>query len=149
MKRSNNPNKFFSQAEASAIEQAVRQAESRTSAEIKLFVSRHCWTNIREKAATVFKKLGLYKTRQRNGVLILLVLTNREFIIYGDQGIHEKVGQRFWDDVRTTMLSYFKKDSFGEGLCEGIKLAGEKLAQYFPYKSNDINEISNEVEYEK
>jgi uncharacterized membrane protein len=149
MKRSSNPDKFFSKAELSAIDQAIKQAESRTSAEIKLFLSRYCWTDIRQKAAGVFKKLGMYKTSQHNGVLILLILTNREFLIYGDQGIYEKVGQNFWDDVRTTMLSYFRKDCFGEGICEGIKLTGEKLAQYFPYKSNDINEISNEVEYEK
>jgi uncharacterized membrane protein len=149
MKRSNNPKKFFSSTEVSAIEHAIKDAESLTSAEIKLFVNRHCWRTIKGKAAGVFKKLGLHKTENRNCVLILLVLSNREFLIYGDQGIHEKVGQDFWDDTRATMATYFKKDLFGEGVCAGIKLIGEQLAKYFPAKSKDKNEISDTIKYEK
>jgi uncharacterized membrane protein len=149
MKRSNNPKKFFSSTEVSAIEHAIKDAENQTSAEIKLFVGRHCWQDIKEKAASVFRKLGLHKTEERSCVLILLVLSNREFLIYGDQGIHEKVGQDFWDTTRETMANHFKKDLFGEGLCEGIKVIGEQLAQYFPSISNDKNEITNTIEYEK
>jgi len=78
----------------------------------------------------------------------MLVLANHEFLIYGDEGIHEKVGQNFWDDVRDSMLEEFKEDKFGEGLCKGIERIGEKLAQFFPYQAGDKDEISDEVAYE-
>ena len=149
MKRSKNPDKFLSLEESTAVDDTIKHAEKRTSAEIKLFISRHCWMDIKEKASKIFKKLGLYKTKQRNCVLVLLVLTNQEFLIYGDQGIHEKVGQNFWNDVKDVMSNSFKKDLFGEGLCKGIKLIGEKLSQYFPPQPCDINEISDKIEYEK
>ena len=148
MQRSTSPKKFLTEEEAKCIAVAVKEAENRTSAEIKLVIARHCWTDIKVKAARVFKKIGLDKTKQRNCVLILLVTTNREFLIYGDQGIHEKVGQNFWDDIRSQMVNRFKDDAFGDGICEGIKLIGEKLAQYFPYQADDQDEISDEVAYE-
>jgi len=100
MARSTNPKKFFSEAESARINSTIKDAERKTSAEIKLVIARHCWTNIKVKASKIFKQLGLDKTKERNCVLILFIVTNREFLIYGDQGIHEKVGQGFWDDRR-------------------------------------------------
>lgn len=122
-------------------------AERKTSAEIKLVIARHCWGNIDAKAAKIFRTLGLDKTRERNCVLILFIVTNREFLIYGDQGIHEKVGQGFWDDIRDRMVAAFRKDEFADGISQGIRLIGEQLAQYFPRQRDDIDEISNEIVY--
>lgn len=124
---------------------AVERAEKLTSGEIKLVLVRHCWSDIRAKAARIFQKCGLHKTEQRNCVMIMLVLTNREFLLYGDEGIHEKVGQDFWDDVRDRMLEKFKQDRFGDGLAEGIELVGKKLAKFFPPLTRDKNEISDEI----
>lgn len=149
MDRPSNPNEFLMVDEAAAVEAVVKEAEKRTSAEIKVVVVRHCWDDIRRKAARVFRKFGLEGTEQRNCVLILLVVANREFLIYGDQGIHEKVGLDFWDDVRDRMRSKFAEDKFGEGICEGVRLVGEKLAEYFPYQVGDKDEISDEVVYEE
>ena len=148
MPRSTNPERFFWQQEKTSIDAAIKQAESRTSAEIKLVVARHCWADLKTRAAAIFRKLGLDKTAERNCVLILLILTNREFLIYGDQGIHEKVGQSFWDDVRDLMTNRFRNDEFSEGLCEGVAMIGEKLARHFPRRPDDKNEISDEVVYE-
>jgi len=149
MQRSANPKKFLTQAESALVEAAVEQAETRTCAEIKLIIVRHCWDDIRYKAAKIFKKFGLDKTQQRACVLILVVVANREFLIYGDRGIHEKVGQDFWDDVKELMAVQFKQDEFGQGLCQGIKLIGDKLVAHFPSHPDDGNEISNEIDYEQ
>ena len=148
MNRSNDPKKFFTKEETEQVADTIKKTERQTSAEIKLVVVRHCWLGIKNKAARIFKKFDLDKTEQRNCVLILLVTTNREFLIYGDQGIHEKVGQDFWQDTSHKMASKFKVGEFGDGVCEGIKLIGEKLAYYFPYQAGDKNEISDEVTYE-
>lgn len=149
MKRSANPKKFLTPEESQQLATAIEQAEKQTSGEIKVVLVRHCWTDIHAKASRMFKKFNLDKTEQRNCVMIMLVLTNREFLIYGDQGIHEKVGQDFWDDVRDLMRTRFKEDEFGEGLCEGINRIAEKLAAFFPYEAGDKDEISDEVAYEE
>ena len=148
MDRSTNPKKFLDEKEMQRVTDTIKEAESRTSAEIKLVLARHCWTDIKNKAEHVFKKFGLDKTEQHNAVLVLLITTNREFLIYGGRGIHEKVGQNFWDDTRDLMISKFKVDEFGDGICRGIELIGEKLARYFPCREDDKNEISNEVAHE-
>jgi uncharacterized membrane protein len=147
MARSTNPKKFLSEAESVKVNSAIKGAERKTSAEIKLVIARHCWGNITTKASKIFQKLGLDKTKKRNSVLILFIVTNREFLIYGDQGIHEKVGQGFWDDIRDKMAGAFEKDEFADGISQGMRLIGEKLAQYFPHQRDDIDEISNEIVY--
>jgi len=147
MARSTSPERFLTDAESAAVTTAVGEAERLSSAELKVVLARHCWGSLKAKARRLFKKLGLERTEQRNCVLILLVTANREFLIYGDEGIHAKVGQGFWDDVLGRMQEAFDRDEFGAGLAEGVRQIGEKLARYFPRQQNDIDEISNEIVY--
>lgn len=144
-KRGSRPERFLDPDEKEQIEAAIREAERHTSAEIKLVLVRHCWGDIREKAASIFEKHGLHRTKERNAVLILLVTTNRELLIYGDEGIHEKVGQSLWDDVLDQMLAEFRRDDFATGLTLGVKRIGEKLTEFFPPRGDDVNEIADEV----
>ena len=147
MARSTNPKKFLSEAESARINSAIKDAESKTSGEIKLVMARHCWGNMKAKASKIFKELGLDKTKERNCVLILFIVTNREFLIYGDQGIHERVGQGFWDDIRNKMVAAFKQDEFGDEISQGVRLIGERLSQYFPHQRDDTDEISDDIVY--
>lgn len=147
MARSTNPRKFFSEAESVKINSAIKEAERTTSGEIKVVIARHCWGKLEAKAAKIFRELGLHKTKERNCVLVLFIVTNREFLIHGDQGIHEKVGQRFWEDIRDKMTTAFQQDDFGVGISEGVRLIGERLSEYFPYQKDDIDEISDEIIY--
>ena len=149
MSRNMNPKQFFKPDEQTMIEAAIRDAEQVTSAEIKLIVLRHCWKDIKVKAVELFRKHRLYETQERNAVLILLVTANREFLIYGDEGINAKVGQSFWDDVKVGMQSLFCDDSFGAGLQQGIKQIGEKLKAFYPCQTDDTNEIDDGVAYEE
>lgn len=149
MKRSKNPEKFLDASEKEVVGNAIKKAEKGTSAEIKLVIVRHCWGDIKDKAAKIFRKNSLDNTKERNCVMIMLVLTNREFLIYGDEGIHKHVGQNFWDDTKNTMLEYFKNDEFGKGIACGIESIGEKLHNFYPYRKDDINEISDEITVEE
>ena len=148
MTRSQSPKILLSDDDLSRVTSKIAGAEKMTSAEIKLVIAGKCKTDIRKKALRVFKKYKLHKTARRNGVLILVVASNRQLLVYGDQGIHERVGQHFWDEARDAMLNQFKNERFGDGLCTGIHLIGEKLSDIFPYEQDDENEISNDVAFE-
>lgn len=148
MTRSKHPEAFFTPEERAGIVAAIEKAERATSAEIKLIVLGRSRGDIRHTAAQLFREYNLDKTQQQNAVLILLVISNRQFLIYGDEGIHQKVGQAFWDDVKEVMQANFHKDEFGTGLQLGIERIGEKLTRYFPYRQGDINEIDNGIIHE-
>ena len=131
------------------IAKAVSAAEQRTSAEIKVIVSRYCWTDLREKAKSLFYKHQLHKTKDRNAVMILLVLVDREFLVYGDKGIHEKVDEDFWLKVCNVMREKFQAGNLVEGLCTGVECVSEQLATYFPRADDDVNEVFDEVVHEE
>jgi uncharacterized membrane protein len=90
----------------------------------------------------------MHKTEQHNGILFFLAVKDRGFAIYGDKGIHEKVPQGFWEEIKTHMQKHFANGAFTDGLCEGIIMAGEKLKEFFPLKPGDKNELSNEVTFQ-
>ncbi len=128
--------------------EAIKQAELNTSGEIKVHIENRCKGNVEERSLFVFNHLKMSETQQRNGVLIYLAVKDRKFAILGDEGINNVVGDGFWTDVKDLMLSYFKEGHFAEGLEQGIMRCGEKLKTYFPYQSNDVNEIPDEISYE-
>lgn len=128
--------------------EAIKQAERNTSGEIKVHIENRCKGNVEERSLVVFNKLKLNETKLRNGVLIYLAVRDHKFAILGDEGINNVVGQGFWNDVKDLMLSYFKENRFAEGLEQGIQRCGEKLKTYFPYQSDDINEIPDDISYE-
>lgn len=128
--------------------EAIKQAERNTSGEIKVHVENRCKGDVEERSLVVFNKLKLNETKLRNGVLIYLAVRDHKFAILGDEGINNVVGQGFWNDVKDLMLSHFKENRFAEGLEQGIQRCGEKLKTYFPYQSDDVNEIPDEISYE-
>ncbi len=127
--------------------EAIKQAELNTSGEIKVHIENHCRGKVEERSLYLFNRLKLHETAQRNGVLIYLAVKDHKFAILGDEGINNVVGADFWNDVRDLMLSHFKEGRFAEGLEEGIMRCGEKLKTYFPYQSDDINEIPDDISY--
>ena len=124
MNRSKNPKKFLSDDELYRVTTKIAAAESMTSAEIKLVIVKHCLTSIKRKALKIFKKYKLDQTVQRNCVLILVVTTNRQFLIYGDQGIHEKVGQDFWEEIEKSITIKFLENKVLEVTAERDELRG-------------------------
>lgn len=139
---------FFSAGEQETIVRAIKEAEHATSGEIRLHVETSCKADVLDEAAWLFKKLGMHKTADRNGVLIYLALKERSFAIVGDSGINSVVPIGFWDNIRDHMQMRFSEDKFTEGLAEGILMAGEQLREHFPYLRNDINEIADTISFD-
>lgn len=127
---------------------AIKQAELNTSGEIKVHIENHCKDDVERRSLAVFNHLKISKTKLHNGVLIYLAVKDRKFAILGDEGINKVVEDGFWNDVKDLMQALFREGHFAEGLEQGIQRCGEKLKTYFPYQSDDINEIPDEISYE-
>jgi uncharacterized membrane protein len=118
--------------DAQRVVQAIREAELATSGEIRVSVARFFWGNVEKVAGKAFRRLGMERTPERNGVLIFLVPGRKRFAVLGDVAIHAQVGQAFWEDVAACLSARFRRGEFTEGLVEGIHLVGERLASHFP-----------------
>lgn len=143
-----NARQILNNDEDRRIVEAIRQAELNTSGEIKVHIENHCHDNVEERSLFVFNRLKMDETKQRNGVLIYLAVKDQKFAILGDEGINNVVEDTFWNDIRDMMVAEFKQGRFAEGLEHGILRCGEKLKTYFPYQSDDVNEIPDEISYE-
>jgi len=140
---------FFSTEEKKQITDAIAQAELNTSGEIRLHVEGNCKIDVLDRAAYIFEKLKMHETAQRNGVLFYLAVHDRKFAILGDGGINQVVPANFWDEIKETMLGFFKEGKFTDGLSKGILMAGEQLKANFPYHHEDVNELSDEISFDK
>ena len=143
-----NAKQILNREEDRRVVEAIKQAELNTSGEIKVHIENRCKGNVEERSLVVFDKLKLNETRLRNGVLIYIAVKDHKFAILGDEGINNVVEDDFWNDVKDLMAAAFKEGRFAEGLEQGIQRCGEKLKAYFPYQSDDINEIPDDISYE-
>ncbi|OAV43441.1 TPM domain-containing protein [Lewinella sp. 4G2] len=139
--------RFFSSEEETEIVAAIQAAELNTSGEIRVHVEVGERASALNVAARVFKELGMHKTADRNGVLILLEVDRREFAIIGDEGINRVVSQDFWESERDLMQRHFKRGEFVAGICLTIEQIGAKLKKFFPYQEDDLNELPDDVSY--
>jgi uncharacterized membrane protein len=143
-----NARQILNEEEDRRVVEAIKLAERNTSGEIKVHIENRCKGDVEERSLYVFDKLKLNETKLRNGVLIYLAVRDHKFAILGDEGINKVVGEGFWNDVKDLMLAHFKEGRFADGLEQGIQRCGEKLKTHFPYQSDDINEIPDEISYE-
>lgn len=127
---------------------AIGEAEHATSGEIRVHIETSCPGDVLDEAAWLFRKLGMHKTADRNGVLIYLAVKEHKFAIIGDTGINSVVPIGFWDTIRDHMYHHFNEGLFTEGLTEGILMAGEKLKEYFPYSKDDVNELTDTISFD-
>jgi uncharacterized membrane protein len=140
---------FFTKEQQAQILASVREAEKETSGEIRVHIETHCKEDVLDRAAWVFKKLGMLKTAERNGVLFYLAVEDKKFAIIGDAGINAKVPAGFWYEISRLLKNNFKESKFTEGLSEGIVLAGKQLKTHFPYREDDVNELPDEISFDK
>ena len=140
--------KMIKTVDAGRIKAAIEDAERRTSGEIRVSVSRFFWGRIEPVAWRAFRRLGMAATKERNGILFFIVPARRKFIVLGDEGIHARVGQDFWEGVAAVMSEEFKKGRFSEGLVRGIAEVGKRLAEHFPYDAaTDKNELPDDIDF--
>jgi len=127
---------------------AIREAERRTSGEVRVSVSPFFWGSVRRVAERAFERMGMTATKERNGILFFIVPARRRFTVLGDEGIHARVGQDFWEALAVVLSEHFRKGEFTEGLVRAIEGAGEKLAEHFPYDAaSDVNELSDQIDF--
>ena len=141
------PERFLTAEQQEIVVAAVRLAEKDTSGEIRIHIDGECATEPMSRAQEVFGKLGMHKTRLRNGVLIYLACNTKVFAIVGDKGINDIVPENFWEDAASLMRMRFRKGMYTEGLSETAIMIGEKLKEHFPYEPDDINEQPDEISF--
>ncbi len=130
------------------IKEAIQKAEHRTSGEIRVSVAPFFWGNVRKAAEKAFERLGMIQTKDRNGVLFFVVPARRKFVVLGDSGIHERVGQEFWHRVVDIVSDKFRAGDFTAGLIRGIEEVGEQLSTHFPYDAaTDVDELPDDVDF--
>jgi len=136
----------MSELEHDRIVQAIRSAEAKTSGEIRLYIHRG---NLNEDpvvaAQDAFVKLGMTKTEEQNGVLIYVAPQAQEFAVIGGEEIHERCGDEVWQHVADKMSEHFSNARFSEGIIEAVAYLGGVLAQHFPRKSDNPNELPDDI----
>ncbi len=137
---------FLSKLEHDRIVRAIRDAESKTSGEIRVYIQRgKLEVDPLIVAQKKFQRLGMYKTRERNAVLIFVAPRAHKFAVVGDKAIHEKCGEQFWQHIVDGMRGHFKNEKFSQALTEAINEVGKVLATHFPKTSANANELPDEI----
>ena len=141
--------KLIQKIDRKRLQEAIHRAEGLTSGEICVSVAPLFWGSIEKAADKTFVRMGMTRTKHRNGVLFFVVPARRKFVVLGDRGIHEKVGQEFWDRIVTVVSAKFREGDFTGGLVRGIEEVGEQLASHFPREADDRNELPDQIDFGK
>jgi len=137
---------FLSRLEHDRIVGAIREVESKTSSQIRVYVQRgKVSVDPLIAAQKKFQRLGMHKTRERNAVLIFVVPRAHKFAVVGDKAIHEKCGEQFWQHLVDGMRGHFQNEKFSRALVEAIGEAGEMLAAHFPKRSAGGKELPDDI----
>ncbi|TCK01633.1 putative membrane protein [Volucribacter psittacicida] len=131
----------------SLIEQKIGEIEQKTSAELRVYIERKIAknTSVLDRTLVLFDQLNMQETAQRNGVLVYLAFDDHLCGVLGDKGIHQYVGNDFWQKVNQQMIAHFKQQQYTQGILEALGAIGAELAKYFPIQADDIDELPNEV----
>ena len=142
---------FFSEEEKQQLVAAIQQAEKRTSGEVRIFVESRCrFVDAVDRAKELFLQLGMEKTTERNATLIYIAFEDHQLAILGDEGIHQKVGQEYWDKEVAKIIHEFRSEHILDGICQVVYDIGEALQQFFPYDNEtDKNELPDDIIFGK
>ncbi len=126
---------------------AIQTAEQQTSGEIRVHFDTDKVDSALDRAKQIFAKLKMHETELRNGILFYVNLKQKQFAVWGDEGINKNVPENFWDNVKDTAISNFKDGKTIDGLEKCILMSGEQLKKYFPLAEGDKNELKNDISY--
>ena len=139
---------FLAALDRTQIEDAIGTAERMTSGEIRVHVQPKAQGDIRNTAERTFERLGMTKTKERNGVLLFIATEDQRFVILGDEGIDARVPAGFWDEIARQLHDRFQQGEFTNGIVDAIHSAGRELKTYFPRAHDDVDELTNEINVE-
>ena len=142
-----NAKEFLEKIDEPAVLAAVREAERSTSGEVRVFVSRRRLRGreVTKRAHKEFHRLDMDTTDDRNAVLFYVVPRDRKFAVIGDEAVHARCGETFWQETAKMLEADFAEGRFTEGLVKGIRRAGELLARHFPKAGGNRNELPDEI----
>jgi hypothetical protein len=142
---------FLSDADNKRIVESLKATEQLTSGEIRIFIeSKNPLVSTMDRAAHIFYKLQMENTKQRNAVLLYLAVKDKEVALFGDEGIHQKVGDEFWNHQVTQMIGLFKENNLTDGIVKCLAEVGNALIEKFPYQvGEDKNELPDEIVFGK
>lgn len=137
----------FVEEDARMIVKAIRHAEQKTSGEVRVFVESRCsWMDAIDRAAELFFMLKMDKTEERNAVLVYIAIKDHQLAVFGDEGIHKKVGTEYWHKLVAEMLKEFNKDHYAKAIAECVIQIGEALHKFFPFdRDTDKNELPDNI----
>jgi uncharacterized membrane protein len=129
------------------IVKAIRHAEQRTSGEVRVYVESRCrFMNALDRATEIFYGLKMDQTEEHNATLVYVAIKDRQVAVYGDEGIHRKVGTAYWNNVVKEMLAHFNADNYAKAIADAVIQIGDALQTHFPYdKETDKNELPDEI----
>lgn len=136
---------ILSDDDLAAVTRAVAEAERHTSAEIRVHLDHSCDGDALQQAIKVFQRLGMHKTAARNGVLVWVSVTDRKLAVIGDRGIHERVGEAYWQGLVAAVRGRMRQQQPRDGLIHAVAEVSRELGRHFPRRPSDNNELSNEV----
>ncbi len=141
-------NRMFTPQTLIAIEQAIKESESAHVAEIRFVVEGaldgsplFMGQTARERAIDVFAQQRIWDTENNNGLLIYLLLADRDVEIVADRGIHAKVGLEEWEKICRTMETAFKQAQYERGVVCGVYAVTQHLIKHFPASGAGQNEL--------
>jgi uncharacterized membrane protein len=140
----------FPKNSLAAIEEAIRRSEGTHRGEIRFAVEASLdWGPLfrgqtaRQRSIEVFSQLRIWDTEENSGVLIYLLLADRDVEIVADRGINARVGAAEWERICREIETAFRGGRFEEGVVGGIAAITEHLTRYFPARKGDQDELSN------
>ena len=142
---------LFSAEENDRIVHAIRQTEQKTSGEIRIYIESRCrFVDPLDRAAEIFWNLKMDHTAYHNSVLLYVAVKDHQFAIYADKGIHERLGNEFWQIEVSKMSVHFRQNHYLEAILLVINDIGEALHQHFPYDPGaDKNELPDDIVFGK
>ena len=140
-------NSFLTDQQMASLVKAIQTAEDHSTGEIRIHIDSNTEGNNAEIAFEVFKRLCKDKTVEKNAVLFHVNFEQKYLTIIGDEGIHEKVHQNFWEKMHDEITAEFSRGNFHEGLRKALLETGLELKKYFPIAGENPNELSNEITF--
>ncbi|HSK14432.1 MAG TPA: TPM domain-containing protein [Phnomibacter sp.] len=143
--------RHFAPGETERIVEAIREAERKTSGEVRVFVESRCrYVDPVHRAAEIFFGLKMDLTAERNAVLVYIAMRDHQFAIFADEGIYKEMGAPYWETEAAKMLDAFKRESYADGLVTVVNDIGHALQEHFPYDNKgDKNELPDDIIFGK
>ncbi len=140
---------FLTTDEEQSVVEAIRQAETRTSGEIRVVITSRWVLRPERHAARLFAKLGMVRTEGRNGALITLFTRRRRFVILGDSGLNAVVDPRYWERMAGDMTRHLREGRKVEALTTAIRTLSETMAAHWPPDpERNPDELPNDIHRE-